>query len=38
MLWLPPEAVYNPNFVSGYNFPGSVTGLWTHLELIGAAQ
>ena len=38
MLWLPPEAVYNPGFVSGYNFPGSVTGLWTHLELISAAR
>ena len=38
LFWLPPEAVYNPEFVSGYSFPGSVTGTWTHLELIKAAQ
>ena len=38
LFWLPPEALYNPRFVSGYTFPGSVTGTWTHLELIRAAQ
>ena len=38
LFWLPPEAIYNPEFVSGYSFPGSVTGTWTHLELIRAAQ
>ena len=38
LFWLPPEAVYNPVFVSGYSFPGSVTGTWTHLELIRAAK
>lgn len=38
LFWLPPEAVFNPEFVSGYSFPGSVTGTWTHLELVRAAQ
>ncbi len=38
LFWLPPEAVFNPTYVSGYSFPGSVTGTWTHLELIRAAQ
>ena len=38
LFYLPPEAMYNPEFVSGYVFPGSVTGTWTHLENITAAQ
>ena len=38
LFWLPPEAMFNPTFVSGYTFPGSVTGTWTHLELIRAAK
>ena len=38
LFWLPPEAAYNPEFVSDYVYPGSVTGTWTHLEFIRAAQ
>jgi hypothetical protein len=38
LFWLPPEAMFNPEFVSDYVFPGSVTGTWTHLENIRAAK
>ncbi len=38
LFWLPPEAAFNPNFVSDYVYPGSVTGTWTHMEFIRAAQ
>jgi len=38
LFWLPPEAMFNPEFVSAYVFPGSVTGTWTHLENIRAAK
>ena len=38
LFWLPPEAAYNPEFVSDYVYPGSVTGTWTHMEFIRAAQ
>ena len=38
LFWLAPEAAYNPDVVSDYVFPGSVTGTWTHMEFIRAAQ
>lgn len=38
LFWLQPEAAYNPDIVSDYLFPGSVTGVWTHMEFIRAAQ
>ncbi len=38
LFWLAPEAAYNPDIVSDYVFPGSVTGTWTHMEFIRAAQ
>ncbi|MDE2899703.1 MAG: ABC transporter substrate-binding protein [Chloroflexota bacterium] len=38
LFWLPPEAAFNPEFVSDYVYPGSVTGTWTHMEFIRAAQ
>ena len=38
LFWLPPEAAYNPEFVSDYVYPGSVTGTWTHMEFIRAAK
>ena len=38
LFWLPAEAVYNPEFVSDYVFPGSITGTWTHIQNIRAAQ
>ena len=38
LFWLPPEAAYNPEFVSDYVYPGSVTGTWTHTEIIRAAK
>ena len=38
LFWLPAEAVYNPEFISDYVFPGSITGTWTHIQNIRAAQ
>ena len=38
LFWLAPEAAYNPKYVSGYAYPGSVSGTWTHMEFIRAAQ
>ena len=38
LFWLPPEAVVNPEIVSDYIFPGSITSTWTHLDFIKAAQ
>ena len=38
LLWLPAEAVYNPDIIAGYDFPGSITGTWTHIPTIKAAQ
>lgn len=38
LFWLPAEAIYNPEFISDYVFPGSITGTWTHIHNIRAAQ
>ena len=38
LFWLPAEALYNPEFISDYVFPGSITGTWTHIQNIRAAQ
>ncbi len=38
LFWLPAEAVYNPEFISDYVFPGSITGTWTHIQNIRATQ
>jgi peptide/nickel transport system substrate-binding protein len=38
VLWLPAEAVVNPKFVSAYQYPGNITGTWTHVENIKAAK
>lgn len=38
LFWLPAEAVINPEIVSNYVFPGSISGTWTHPEYIKAAQ
>ena len=32
------EAGVNPKYVAEYNFPGSITGFFTHLEYIKLAQ
>ena len=38
LFWLPADAVVNPTFVADYVFPGSITGIWTHIEHIKAAR
>lgn len=38
LFWLPGEVIINPKFVSEWVFPGSITGFWTHVENIRAAQ
>lgn len=34
LYWIPAELVYNPKFVESYNFPGNISDLWTHYELV----
>jgi ABC-type transport system substrate-binding protein len=38
LYWIPAELVYNPKFISSYAFPGNISDLWTHYELIKATQ
>jgi peptide/nickel transport system substrate-binding protein len=37
LFWTPVEIVANPKAVSGYVFPGSAPGAYTHLENVKAA-
>src|SRR6266508_605135 len=37
MFWIPSEAVVDQNVVADYIFPGTITGLYTHVEYIKAA-
>ena len=38
LFWLPAEAVIDPSVIAGWNWPGSITGTWTHLENIEAVK
>ena len=38
LLWLDTKIAVNPKFVADYQFPGSISGSWTHLETIKAAR
>jgi len=38
LFWLPAQAVINTKIVSDYVFPGAITGTWTHVEGVKAAQ
>jgi ABC-type transport system substrate-binding protein len=38
LFWLPAEAVAAPGIVSDWLFPGAITGTWTHIHNIKAAQ
>jgi peptide/nickel transport system substrate-binding protein len=38
LFWMPVEMTYNPNVVGEYIFPGSISGLYTHLETVKAAR
>ena len=37
LFWIPSEAVVDQNVVADYIFPGTITGLYTHVEYIKAA-
>lgn len=38
LFWLPVEVVVNPQYVSDWVLPGSISGSWTHTENIRAAR
>jgi peptide/nickel transport system substrate-binding protein len=38
LFWLPTEVVVNTSFVGDYVFPGNISGSWTHLDGIKAAN
>ncbi len=37
LFWLPAEMTVNPKVVADYIFPGSISGTWTHVDMIKAA-
>ena len=38
LFWLPAEAVVNSSVVADYDFPGSISGTWTHIDQLKAVQ
>jgi hypothetical protein len=38
LYWLPIQIAYSPDVVSDYVFAGNISGSWTHLYNIKAAQ
>ncbi len=38
LFWIPVETTVSPTVVAGYDFPGSITGAWTHVFNIKAAR
>ena len=38
LYWIPAELVYNPKYVESYSFPGNISDLWTHYDLIKAVR
>ncbi len=36
--WLPAEALVNPAVVAGWDWPGSISGTWSHMEYIKAVR
>jgi hypothetical protein len=32
--WVPAEALVNPKVVAGWEWPGSISGAWSHVEYI----
>jgi len=38
LFWIPVEMTYDPRIVGSYVFPGSISGLYTHLETVKAAK
>lgn len=38
LFWLPVEAVVDPKIVADWGYPGSLSGSWSHVDLIRAAR
>ena len=38
LFWVPPQIVINPEFVESWQWPGNVSGLWSHFANIRAAK
>ena len=38
LFWVPPQIVLNPEFVESWAWPGNVSGLWSHFDLIRASK
>ena len=38
LFWVPPQIVLNPGFVESWGWPGNVSGLWSHFDLIRATK
>lgn len=38
LFWLPAEVVVDPSIVSGYVWPGAISGTWSHFENISATR
>ena len=36
LFWVPPQIVLNPEFVESFGWPGNISGLWSHFDLIRA--
>jgi ABC-type transport system substrate-binding protein len=36
LFWVPPQIVLNPEFVDSWVWPGNVSGLWSHFEMLRA--
>jgi len=36
LFWLPAEVTVNPEFITDWEFPGSITSTWTHVEYLKA--
>jgi peptide/nickel transport system substrate-binding protein/oligopeptide transport system substrate-binding protein len=34
LFWLPSKVVVNPEFVASYQYPGNISGTYTHMETI----
>ena len=38
LFWVPPQIVINPEFVESWVWPGNVSGLWSHFNMIRAVK
>lgn len=38
LYWLPVEVMYDPKIVASWEFPGSISGLYSNLETVKAAR